>query len=68
MLSTNEIAGLLNFKISKTIGGINFTFCVQVHILKLQTDDVILYKWSQACPGMPKEAIKTLRSQKLTEV
>ena len=30
--------------------------------LKLQIDDVILDKWVQAYPGMPKEAIKFLRT------
>ena len=35
------------------------------YLLKLQIDDVILHEWGQACPGMPKEAIETLRSQKL---
>ena len=37
-------------------------------VLKLQTDEVILHECGQACSGMPKEAIKTLRSQKLKEV
>ena len=37
-------------------------------ILKPQIDDVISGGYGQACPGMPKEAIKTLRSQKLKEV
>ena len=30
--------------------------------LKLQSDDVILDNWGQAYPGMPKEAIKFLRT------
>ena len=34
----------------------------------LQIDDVILSGPGQACPGMLKEAIKTIRSQKLKEV
>ena len=38
------------------------------YLLKLQIDDVILYEWSQACQGMPKDVIKTLKSQKLKEV
>ena len=32
MLSVNQIAGFLNFIISKTIGGIKLIFCIQVHI------------------------------------
>ena len=36
--------------------------------LKLQINDVILHEWGQTCQGMPKEAIKTLISQKLMEV
>ena len=32
MLSANQIAGFLNFNISKTIGGIKLIFCMQVHI------------------------------------
>ena len=39
-----------------------------IYLLKLQIDDVILHEWGQACPGMLKEAIKTLRSQKLMKV
>ena len=38
------------------------------YLLKLQIDDVILGGHSQACPGMAKEAIKTLIFQKLKEV
>ena len=33
--------------------------------LELQIDDVILCGHGQVYPAMPKEAIKTLRSQKL---
>ena len=66
MLSTNQIAGFLNFNISKTIGGIKLIFLHAVtYRLKLQIDGVILYEWGQACAGMPKETIKTLKSQKL---
>ena len=38
---------------------------IYIYILKLQIDDVILHDWGQACPGIPKEAINTLQSQKL---
>ena len=38
------------------------------YLLTLQIDYVILDGCGQACPGMPKEAIKTLRTQKLKEV
>ena len=68
MLFANQIVRFLNFDISKTAKGIKLIFCMQVHIagpLKLQADEVILHECSQACSGMPKEAIKTLRSQKL---
>ena len=34
----------------------------------LHIDDVILHEWGQACPGMPKEAFKTLIFQKLMKV
>ena len=34
------------------------------YLLKLQIDNVIVGGCGQACPGMPKEAIKTFRSQK----
>ena len=34
----------------------------------LQNDDVILHDWGQACHGIPKEAIKTSRSQKLKQL
>ena len=37
-------------------------------LLKLQINDVILLEWGQAYPGMPKETIIILRSQKLKEV
>ena len=36
--------------------------------VNLQVDEVILGRRGQACPDMPKEAIKTLRSQKLKKV
>ena len=69
VLLANQIAGFFNFNISKTIGGINLIFCIQVHTyLKLQINDVVLGGRGQACPGMPKEVIKTLRSPKPKEV
>ena len=69
MLLANQISGFLNFNISKTIGGIKVVFLHEdTYLLKLQTDDVILHEWVQVCPGMPKEAIKTLRSRKVMEV
>ena len=54
MLLANQIVGVLSFNISKTVGVIKLIFCMQVH-----TDHVILGGCGQACPGMPKEAIKT---------
>ena len=54
MLSANQIAGFLNFNISKTIGGLykgNFLQAV-TYLLKLQIDDLILWVWS----GMPRHA------------
>ena len=69
MLLANQISGFLNFNISKTMGGIKVVFLHEdAYLLKLQTDDVILHEWVQVCPGMPKEAIKTLRSRKVMEV
>ena len=38
------------------------------YLLKLQIDDVTLGGHVQACPDMPKEAFKTLRSKKIIEV
>ena len=38
------------------------------YLLKLQVDHVILGGRGQACLGIPKGAIKTLRSQKIKEV
>ena len=32
MFSANQIAGFLNFNVSKTVGGIKLIFCIQVHI------------------------------------
>ena len=59
MLSANQIAGFLIFNISKTIGVIKLIFLRAVtYLLKLQIHDMILGGCSQACPGMPKEAIK----------
>ena len=64
MLSVNQIAGFLNLNISKTIKYKVDFLHAGTYLLKLQINDVILYEWGQACPGMPKEAIKTLRFQK----
>ena len=47
MLLANQIAGFLNFNISKTIGGIKLIFCMQEHI---KIDDVILGGYGRACP------------------
>ena len=30
--NSNQVAGFLNFNVSKTIGGIKLIFCMQVHI------------------------------------
>ena len=68
MLVASQIGGFLNFNISKFIEGIKLTFCMQVNVFKLQVDGVHLGGCGQACPGMHKKAIKTLRSQKLKEV
>ena len=62
MLSTNQIAGFLNFNISKTIGDIKWIFCLYIHIFRGNIDDVILC--GHGYVGVPKETIKTLRSQK----
>ena len=35
------------------------------YLLKIQIEDMILGECDQSCPGMLKEAIKTLRSQEL---
>ena len=72
MLSANHIARFLNSKTQKDLKNywrykVDFLHA-GTYLLKLQICDVILHEWGQACPGMPKEAIKTLRSQKLKEV
>ena len=38
------------------------------YLLKLQVDHMILGGQGQTCLGIPKVAIKTLRSQKIKEV
>ena len=38
------------------------------YLLKLEIDNVILDGYAQACHGMLKDGIKTLRSQKLKKV
>ena len=70
MLSANHIAEFLNFNISKTIGGITLVFACKCISIKAtnQIDDVISHEWGQGSPGMPKEDIKRLISQKLLEV
>ena len=51
---------IFKHNISKAIEDIHLIFLYAgTHLLKLQTDDVILGGCSQACPAMPKEAIKT---------
>ena len=68
MLSANQIARFLNFNISKATLHSKVIFLhVCSHLLKLQTDNVILRecgRLTQAC----LESIKTLRFQKLKEV
>ena len=39
-----------------------------IYLLKLQIDDMTLDGPGQACPGMLKESIRTMISQKLIEV
>ena len=51
MLSANQIAEFLKLDIAKTIGCMKLIFLhAGTYLLKLQIDDVILHKWSQACP------------------
>ena len=46
MISANQIAGFLNFNISKTIRHIKLIFLpAGTYISKLQIDDIILYDW-----------------------
>ena len=60
MLSANQIAGFLNFNVSKTVGGIKLIFLhTGTYQLKLQIYPAILGGHGQAYPGMPKEAIRT---------
>ena len=50
MLFANQSAGLLNFNISKTIGGIKLIFWVQVHVYySYKTDHISLGGCCQAC-------------------
>ena len=59
MLLANQITGFLSCNISKTIGVIKLIFLhAFTYMLKLQIDDMILGGRGQACPGMPKKAIK----------
>ena len=67
MFWTNQIAGFLNFNISKNIGDIKWIFLsVRTHLLKVHIDDVILC--GHGSVGIPKETIKTLRSQKQKDI
>ena len=53
IFSANQIAGFLNFNISKTIGGIKYKvdfLHAGTYLVKVQIDDVILHEWDQACP------------------
>ena len=45
MLSANQLAGFLNFNISKTIGGIKLIFACRYISIKLQIDVGILNEW-----------------------
>lgn len=65
MFSVNQTAGFLNFNTWKTIGGIKLIFCC---ISIKSIGYVILHEWDQACPGMPKKAVKALRYQKLKDL
>ena len=68
MLLANQIAGFLNCNISKTMRGIKFIFLdAGKYLLKLQVNGMIIGGCGQRCLGTPKEATKTLISQKLIE-
>ena len=48
MLSANQIAGFLNFNISKNYWRYKIDFLhADTYLLKLQIDDVILHDWGQ---------------------
>ena len=60
MLSANQIAGFLGFNVSKIFKVKKLIFLhAGTYLLKLHTGDVILGRRGQACPGLPKAAIKT---------
>ena len=59
MLSANQIAGFLNFNISKPLGVRSWFLHVGTYLLQPQIDDMILGWCGQTCPCMPNEAIKT---------
>ena len=60
MLSANQIAGFLNFSISKNNWRCKVHFLHGgTYLLKLQIDHIILGGCGQAYPGMPKEVIKS---------
>ena len=60
MLSAIQIANYQRYKVDFVHAG--------TYLSKLQIEDMILGGRGLACSGMPKEAIKTLRSQKLKKV
>ena len=63
VFSTNHIAGLLKFN---TYWKNNDNFLhAGTCLLKLEFHEKILNGRDQACPGIPKEAIETLKSEKL---
>ena len=66
MLSSNQIAGVLKIKNPKNYWKYKADFLhAGTYLLELQIDDVSSGGHNKACPCIPKEAIKTLRSQKL---
>ena len=66
MLLANQISGFLNFKISKTIGGIKWIFLHAASYLIKVISWSCKFRWVWS--AMTKEAFKTLISQKLIEV
>ena len=68
LLSANQIAGFLSFNISKKYWRYKVDFVrAASYLLKLQIDRVSFGGCDQAYPPRPKEAFKTLVSQKLME-
>ena len=66
MLLANQISGFLNFKISKTTGGIKWIFLHAASYLIKVISWSCKFRWVWS--AMTKEAFKTLISQKLIEV